>query len=471
MERKLKIILCIAVVILIAVISFVGVYIKDTVLFKNKVPDYNLSSDFGEKRITGFIFNTKETIYDKDGNKVDSIPEGANEADYRKEKENANSEEVLNTNNYKKVKEIFEGRLKTLNVEDYKIRMDENTGDITVELAENENTDKIIQYLSCTGDFSLKDAENGEVLLDRNNVKVAKVLYSNASSDGVTVYLGIQFDKEGKEKLAEISRKYVKPEETEKEEGENSEETTNEGENNEEKKEEDDKKNKVALTLEGSEMLTTHFGEEIKSGELTISLGTGKDNDSIQEYMEQGNFYAMLINNPEMPIKYKVGATETVKGNLNGDEIYISIGVLAIICLASVIYTICRFKINGVFGGISIILMIALLLLCGKYTNSDISLNSVFAVILLVALDTYLLSKILGSIKKDNSIENVHKATLKTYFAEKEIILITLVIAIVFTFMKHVGSYTFGMTVFYGVISIAISNLVFLRTILLAKTK
>ena len=65
----------------------------------------------------------------------------------------------------------------------------------------------------------------------------------------------------------------------------------------------------------------------------------------------------------------------------------------------------------------------------------------------------------------------MHKATLKTYFAEKEIILITLVIAIVFTFMKHVGSYTFGMTVFYGVISIAISNLVFLRTILLAKTK
>lgn len=471
MERKLKIILCIAIAVLIALISFVGVYVKDTVVFKDKLPNYEYASDFGEKRITSLVFSTNEVIYDKDGNKVDSIPEGANEADYRREKENANSEEVLNSDNYKKVKEILEGRLKDLNVEDYKIRVDESNGSACLELSETEDTDRFIQALSAKGDFALKDAETKDVLLDRSNIKEAKVVYSNASTDGVTVYLDIKFDKEGKEKLAEISRTYVKPEEIENKEGENSEETSNEGENNEEKKEEESNKNKVTLTLEGSDMLTTHFGEELKNGELTISLGTGKDNETIKEYMEQGSFYAMLINNPEMPIKYQVGASETVKGNLNGNEIYIAIGILCVAVLISAIYMICRYRLNGVFGAISLTLMVALLLLCARYTSILVSLNSIFAVILLIVVDTYLISKILGSIKKDNSVENTHKALLRTYLEEKEIIIITLVIAIVFTFMKHVGSYTFGMTVFYGAISVALSNLIFLRTILLARSK
>lgn len=460
MERKLKIILCIAVVILIALISFLGVYVKDTVIFKNKLPDYEISSDIGEKRITSFVFATKETIYDKEGNKVDAIPEGANEADYRKEKENANSEENLNSNNYKKVKEIFDGRLKSLNVEDYKVRVDENTGNVTVELEEGLNTDTLIQYLTCTGDFSIKDAESGTVLLDKSDVKLAKVLYSNASENGVTVYLDIQFNKEGKEKLAEISRKYVKPEE----------ENTENSENKEENKE-DDKKNKVTLTLEGSDMLTTHFGEEITTGELTISLGSGTETKTLNEYVEQGNFYSMLINNEEMPLKYKAEYSETVKGNLAGTPVYIVLGISFAILLAIVIYMICRFKINGIFGSISIILMLSLLLLFVRYTNTEISLNSIGAIVLLVIIDSYLITKILKSIKNDSSIENIHKATIRTYLEEKEVIIVTLAIAVIFTFMKCVGAYTFGMTMFYGAISTALSNLIFLRTILLAKNK
>ena len=460
MERKLKIILSIAVVVLIALISFLGVYVKDTVIFKNKLPDYEASSDIGEKRITSFVFGTKETIYDKEGNKVDSIPEGANEADYRKETENVNSEESLNSDNYKKVKEIFDGRLKSLNVEDYKVRVDESTGNVTVELEEGLNTDTLIQYLTCTGDFNMKDAENGDILLDKSDVKLAKVLYSNASADGVTVYLDIQFNKEGKEKLAEISRKYVKPEE------ENSENNDKQEENKE-----NDKKNKVTLTLEGSDMLTTHFGEEITTGELTISLGSGKDTESLNEYVEQGNFYAMLINNAEMPIKYKAEYSETIKGNLAETPIYIALGISVAILLAIVIYMICRFKVNGIFASFSIILMIALLLLCVRYTNTEISLNSIGAIVLLVILDTYLINKILKSIKNDNSIENIHKATIRTYLEEKEVIIVTLVIAIIFTFMRYVGAYTFGMTMFYGAISAALANLIFLRTILLAKNK
>ena len=197
MEKKLKIILCITLIILIALISFIGVYSKDVVLFKNKIPAYSLSSEFSEKRLSRFIISeaTSEKIYDKDGNEVDSIPEGANEEDYRKENVKQNPEEIRTTENYKKVKEISERRLKTLGVEDYKIRLDESTGEMAIELEDNKDTDTILQYLQCKGDFSITDSEDGTLLLDKSDVKEAGVVYANTTGTGLTVYLDIKLHR------------------------------------------------------------------------------------------------------------------------------------------------------------------------------------------------------------------------------------------------------------------------------------
>lgn len=109
MEKKLKIILCILLIMLIAIVAFLGIYTKDVVIFKNNLPNYSLSTDLGRKRVTNFSTDVKEeVIYDKDGNKVDSIPEEANEDDYTKKQEAVNSDDVKTTENYKKVKKIFE---------------------------------------------------------------------------------------------------------------------------------------------------------------------------------------------------------------------------------------------------------------------------------------------------------------------------------------------------------------------------
>jgi len=67
------------------------------------------------------------------------------------------------------------------------------------------------------------------------------------------------------------------------------------------------------------------------------------------------------------------------------------------------------------------------------------------------------------------SYENVQKVSVRTYLDYIEVIVVSLVIAIVFTFMQKAVAFSFGMTLFYGIISIIISNLVFLRTMLLAK--
>lgn len=459
LEKKLKIILCIAIVALITAVSLMGIYTKKDVIFKNYLPDYLLVSEFDAKRVTRIVVNedAKEIIYDKDGKVVSSIPDGANEEEYTKKEEKINKDEDRTLENYEKVKKIMESRLNDLRVEDYKLRLNRDNGEIIVELGDNFTTDEIIQDLQCKGDFSITDTNDKTVLLDKNDVKEAKVLYSNATESGIIVYLNIEFNEEGAKKLEEISKKYIKPEDEEKKEDETSENSS------------EDKKNTVTLTIEGTEILSTHFGEEMKDGNLPITIGTAADTSALQTYVSQGEFYAMLINNDEMPLAYTANSSIAVQGNLNGNDMYIIIGAVIIACVASIIYLSLRYKYDGIFASISLVAFISILLLMIRYTKTEISLNSIIGIIVLIVLDTYLMTKMLNNIKKNKSYENVAKTTIKTYLENIEIIIVSLIIGIVFTFMKDALSFSFGMTLFYGIISIGLTNLIFLRTMLLAK--
>ena len=454
MEKKLKIVLCIVVIILITVVAILGVYTKDSVLFKNHLPEILLSSDFEGKRVSSLVVDDglKDVIFDSEGKEVKSIPEGANEADYKKEQVKINPDENLKTENYKKVKEILDGRLKSLGVGTYTVRLDENTGNAAIELEENFDTDNILLVLTSKGDFSITDSESGKVLLGREDLKNAKVLYNNANANGVVVYLNFAFNKEGAKKLNEISKEYIL---LEPEEGSEEKENPNQ--------------KKVTLTLEGAEMLTTSFGEEITSGELTLTLGTTTDSEDLQEYVKQASFYAALLNNEEMPLTYKLEMTEVMQGNLTDFDINVLISITILIGIVAAFYLIVRYKADGVFATINLCGALSLLMLAVRYTATEISVNSVGGIILIILFETYLLDRVLNSIKRDNTIENIHKATLKDYLKHKEAIAVLLITSIVFTFMQNVEVFTFGMTLFYGTISIGIANLVFLRTMLLAK--
>lgn len=236
MEKKLKIILCVALIILISLVGFVGIYTKEGIEFKNHLPDFLMSSEFNGKRITNLKVSdaTEEVIYDKDGKEVSSIPEGANEEEYKRETKKINSDESLTVENYRKAKKVLEKRLDNLGVKDYLVRLDENSGEIVVELEEGLNTDEIIQDLLYKGSFEIRDSKEGTVYLDNSDLKDVRVLYSNPAQDGISVYFSMEFTKEGKKKLLDVSRKYLKPED----------------ENEEEKKDEDDDEGKIAITIE-----------------------------------------------------------------------------------------------------------------------------------------------------------------------------------------------------------------------------
>lgn len=449
MKKEFKILFLILVIALISIIAFAGVYTKDVVSYKEVLPKYMLASELTGKRISFFKLSDEieEKIYDKDGHEVESIPEGEDEADYRKEEVKLNSEESLTEDNYNTVKKIFEGRFKEIGVEDYLVRLNKETGEIAVEIKDDENTDTFLQYLLFKGDFAMTDSEDGTVLLGREDIDKASVVYGNTKTGEVTVYLDIKFNSEGAKKLEEVSQKYIKVEN------------------------EEDTQKTVTLTIEGSEIMTTYFGEVMKNGDLTISMGSGTDNETVYNYARQAGILAMIINNGEMPLTYTISNSEFIASELSGNTIYIIIAILSFIVLAIIIYMIVKFKLDGLYAGLSFIFAIALLLLLLRYTKTAISLGGFAALTIIITVETYFVLSILKSLKKDSSIDNTKSVTKKIYIKKLDVIITLLITAVVFTFMKEVKIYSIGMTLFYGIISLAITNFVFLRTLLIENHK
>ena len=448
MEKKFKITLCILVIALISVIAFAGVYTKGLVSYDSKLPEYVLGSDLTGKRVSYFEVSdsTEEKIFDKDGKEVEKIPEGANEADYRKENVKVNADEALTEENFKKVKEIFEGRFKGMNVEDYNIRINMTTGDAVVELPDNSNTDGYLQYLLFKGNFVVNDTESGTTLLDRSNVETSYIDYEQKKDNTVTVYLNIKYNKDCIEKLKEISQQYLKID-----------------------NEEDQKT--ISVMLEGYEISSMSFDKTIEDGIQKIEIGNAQNNTAVNNYLNQAGFYAFIINNGEMPLEYTISTSEFVTSEIGQNTIYVIIALLSAIVAVLIIYMIMKFKVNGLFAGLSLISAIAILLLLLRYTKTTISLGAFAGIAILIAAEAYFLFNILNRIKKDSSEDNVREVTLKIYLKRLDVIIVFLVIAVVFTFMKEVKIFSIGMTLFYGIISLAVANLVFLRNLLINKSK
>ena len=183
MEKKLKVVLIVLVMVLISLVGFGGIYLKNKVTYNNILPSYELGVNLTGSRITTLIIDdaTEEVIHDKDGNIVDKIPEGEDENTYTKENVPVNSEESKNTENYKKAKKIMANRLESLGITSYGVRANEANGTISVELQDNDDTNTILSYLLESGNFEMVDSEKKEVLMTNNDIETAKVFYNQGS--------------------------------------------------------------------------------------------------------------------------------------------------------------------------------------------------------------------------------------------------------------------------------------------------
>ena len=96
-EQKLKVAFVILLIILISLISFGGIFIKQTKFVNNILPDYSWGTDLTGSRVIGITVSnsTNTVIYDKDGNVVEE--EGK---DTTTKEEPINPEEILTKENY-----------------------------------------------------------------------------------------------------------------------------------------------------------------------------------------------------------------------------------------------------------------------------------------------------------------------------------------------------------------------------------
>lgn len=442
-NNTLKIILAILVIILISLISFVGIFVKDKNRMKNILPDYQLGMDFAGGR----VFNIKidDTVnteyYDKDGNKHESssIEEGK-EDEYTKKEVPVNAEDSLNADNFEKTKNIVEDRLITLGVKEYEVRKNSHTGEIYITIPENKYADTIISQMTTRADFKIIDTDDKHELLTKDKIKDVKVGYGNTGT-GTAVFLNIQFDKEGTEKLKEISKNYT---------------STTDEEGNETKKQ-------VDLVLDGETLLSTYFDEEIKDGLLQLSMGSttnSQTSEQLQEYLNQASNLAVLLKSDTLPLTYKLDTNLYVQSELTNDVLQMLLIITLIVSVVIAILTIIKYKKLGLFSVISLIGYIAILLIALRYTNVVITIAGILGAILSSIMNYIYMTYVIKNQKNDTkAFKNVSIKFLGIYIP-------CLIISIVFSFMKYLPVASFGMVMFWSLIIMIVYNLVITRVLI-----
>lgn len=433
--KIVKISTIILAIILISLIAFIGLYTRKQNRIEDNIKEYSYAMDLNGGRVI--------------------VLEASSE----------NEESTLTTENYKKTKEILEKRLKKLDVQDYLIRLNEETGKIEIKIEENSNTDNIVSNINTVGKFEIVDSETQEVLMNNNDIKNTEVLYNSSSSSGVSVYLNIKFNKEGKEKLKNISSTYVK---TETENTNTGNVTETEENITEETSEETNKSKQIIMKMDDQEIMTTSFDEVITTGELQLSVGSvAVDQKLLQDNIKNAQNYATILGFGNLPIKYNITTNEYILSNIENKDLIIFGAVIGILLVISIIVLTIKYKSNGLLAGISTIGLTAIYLLLIRYANVVISMQSIFGIIITLILNYILNIKLLNTIKQ----KDISKALNETYKEFFITIIPVCIMAIAFCFVKWVPINSFGMIMFWGIVIIALYNFIVTRTLLKIKTE
>jgi hypothetical protein len=350
--KKFRTVAIVLVIVLISLIAFVGVFRKSLNSMKNVIPDYTYGMELNGGRELKFIVDTsseeKEVYIDDEGNILGEVKESdddstgislstddsedvtdetsdesttdtsdettdedttetSDDATEAEEEEisyatetrtiKTNEDEVLTKDNFEATKKVIQTRLNKAGISEYDIRLDNITGNLVVEVPDNDDVSVIYELIETKGLVQIIDHQTGLILIDGNHIKSASAVYS--SSDGYQAYLQINFDKEGTELLKEISNKYVAL-------TDDTGETTT---------------TYVEVTMDGETLLTTYFGEELSGGAVQIPMGSSTtDADEFSSTYESTSYIANIINNGQTPVVYALNSDNFIKSSVTDNQ-------------------------------------------------------------------------------------------------------------------------------------------------------
>ena len=467
--RKVKILTIVLAIVLVTLVAFGGVYIQTQNRMENKVKDYSLGRAIEGARIA----EIKVAQSDEDSGEQNT--------------------ELLTEENYKIVKKTIENRLNKLNIEDYTISLNKQDGTIRVEFPEDENTDSYVYYLTAQAKVQIEEkAEETETdtstetedttateLISDEMVKSAKYSYTQNVDGQYQVSLEITLTDEGQAKIQELSGTYAflateideiesaeeeSEEETENTEGTDTEETAEdantESENTENQETQDQTKKIASLTIAGTEYDIT----KIDKNKITVTIGTPTSNTtSANNNIAIAAELEMLINAGKYPIEYELTANRYVYSSISTEQlIYFGIAVLAITVVILLIFIV-KYRKRGLLTSISYIGFVSLYLLILRYANVTITIEGIGGIIIVMIINLAFIKTILTRMQKMKMLDEAINYTYKNVFSK---LIPVIILVIVFCLSGWANLSSFGMAMFWGLMLMAIYNILVTKTLL-----
>ena len=470
-QKKLSIVLILLIIILISIISFVGIFYQSKNQMVNVIPAYTLGTDLsGYRRIVLAVNDDDED----------------------------NTEDVLTSDNYVKSANVIKARLKSMKVQDYTVRCDEETGQIEITIPENTQTEYILADITQKGKFEIRNTANDEVLMNNDDIRSVTVdVVPSAYSAGTSaIYMDINFNNAGSKKFRDITRDYqnvvtndvaddntvaeaestyneANTNNTAENETENStaeevanetDETSSENETSNETSEEtseEDNTTEIGLYIDGTSMMKTSFSQIIDNGVMSLSLGTSSSAEQTKILSYQAESLAAILENDAMPVQYSVTGNIYISSPIEQNTINILIGIGICIALAMLIVAIVKYKSKGVIISVCMVGFIALYLLILRYANVVITLEGMFSVALVFVINYILNIMILNRLK-----QNVEKAFTKALTKFSLSMIPMLILAVVCCFSSWMSLFSFGMILFWGLVVSVIYNVIITRSFL-----
>ena len=139
---RLKILTIILAIVLVILVGFVGVYTPVQNRMENQVRDYTYAMDIKGSRTVELQISdsTSKVVKDAEGKEVEDASsltdEEIKEKGYTTEEVKDNPDEIKTKENYEKAKKVVESRLESAGAQEYTVRLNEETGNIVIELDE-----------------------------------------------------------------------------------------------------------------------------------------------------------------------------------------------------------------------------------------------------------------------------------------------------------------------------------------------
>ena len=452
-EGSLKIALSILVIVLITLISLGGIFVQSGNIMKNKLPDYKYGMDLKNTNIMSLEVKKEEA---SEETSEENSEENKEEKAKQEEKEKADKEKY-NVKNYNKAKSIIEKRLKIAGANQFVVRLDEQTGNIAVELP-TELSSNVSQSICNPGKFEIKIEDNGEVIVDKNGIKTVdtsiNTQYADVPEYGSIVELNYTFTKDAMKKLEDIKNNYEmtveKKTETEDSNGQAAEST--------EEPEMEDRK--IGIYIDGTALYSETLAKFIKyteGGKLPLTIGGYQhDNEKLEAALQQAQVYKSFVMTENMPVEYTASTTSNIHSNINMKSILI---VFALIFLVMFVLLLVKNKLPGVFGALTISGFISTLLLIIRFTNVELTISTIFAIAVMMILQfAYILKVSKGKV----SSKEFNDST----FGYMKMLIPVFLMAIAISFAKTIEFIGFGEVVFWGIIVFSIFNNIITRAML-----